>query len=350
MGISIRFDNAPKGTKNLITDVPGVLVGHKTIAHGKIQTGVTAILPHSGDLFHEKVPAAVHVINGFGKSSGLMQVQELGTIETPLLLTNTLSVGTCFDALARYMVERNPDICDTTSSVNPMVLECNDSVLNDTRGFHVTQEDAYESLAAADSNFEEGAVGGGRGMCCYQMKGGIGSASRVVCLDGRNYCVGALVMTNFGSMRDLIIAGDPVGKKLTKRLEQEADKGSIITVLATDIPLTQRQLARIARRAVIGISRTGGHTSSGSGEVVVAFSTGNRMPHEQGPDILSWQVLSEQAIDKLFRPTIGCVEEAVISSLFHAETVKGRAGHTVKALGDIINLQDYCHFRQNELE
>lgn len=257
MGLSIGFDGMPKGAKNLITDVPGVLVGHKTLAQGKIQTGVTAILPHDGDIFHSKVPGAVHVINGFGKSAGLMQVKELGTIETPILLTNTLSVGTCFDALARYMVEQNSDICDTTCSVNPLVLECNDSVLNDTRGFHVCVQDVYDAIGAASGSFEEGAVGAGRGMCCYQLKGGIGSSSRLIYLEDQQYCIGALTLTNFGSLKDLTINGDPIGKRLTKEREQETDKGSIITILATDVPLTSRQLERVARRAVIGIARTG---------------------------------------------------------------------------------------------
>ena len=341
MGLSIDFDSTLKGAKNLITDVPGVLVGHKTLARGEIQTGVTAILPYSGDIFHWKIPAAVHVINGFGKSVGLMQVKELGTIETPILLTNTLRVGTCFDALARYMVEQNSDICDTTCSVNPLVLECNDSVLNDTRGFHVCAQDVYDAIGAASSSFEEGAVGAGRGMCCYQLKGGIGSSSRLIHLEDQQYCIGALTLTNFGSLKDLTINGDPIGKRLTKEREQETDKGSIITILATDVPLTSRQLERVARRAVIGIARTGGHTSTGSGEVVVAFSTANRVPHEPIPAILKWDLLSETAIDQIFRPAIACVEESIISSLVHSSRVTGRKGHTVPGLRELVEISAY---------
>ena len=190
MGIPAKWNltigHLPHGPLNKISDVPGVTVGHCTLADGDVQTGVTALLPHPGDLFHEKLLAASHVINGFGKTTGLVQIDELGTLETPILFTNTLSVGTAETALVKYMLAQNPDICETTGSVNPVVCECNDSGLNDIRGLHVTEQNVFDALADCKADFAEGAVGAGRGMRCHGLKGGIGSASRVVELDGKN--------------------------------------------------------------------------------------------------------------------------------------------------------------------
>ena len=191
-----------------ISDVPGVTVGHCTLAEGNIQTGVTALLPHQGDVFHDKLLAASYVINGFGKTTGLVQIDELGTLETPILFTNTLSVGTVETALVKYMLARNPDICETTGSVNPVVCECNDSGLNDIRGLHVTEEHVFAALADCKADFAEGAVGAGRGMRCHGLKGGIGSASRQLELDGKQYTIGALVLSNHAVFDDLIVAGD----------------------------------------------------------------------------------------------------------------------------------------------
>ena len=197
----------PRGERDLITDVPGVKVGHVTLKEGDVHTGVTAVLPHGGNCFRDKVMAGVSVINGFGKSVGLIQIQELGTIETPILLTNTLSVGTACEELTRYMLEGNPDIGVTTGTVNCVVTECNDGRLNDIRGLHVRPEHVRQALESASEDFEEGAVGGGTGMVCLGLKGGIGSASRRVEADGRTYTVGALVMSNFGAPGNLIIGG-----------------------------------------------------------------------------------------------------------------------------------------------
>ena len=249
------FGIQQKGKRNLITDVAGITVGHCTLADGDVQTGVTALLPHQGDLFHDRCPAAVHVINGFGKSAGLVQVQELGYLETPLILTNTLSVGTAFTACVRYMLARNDQIGRAESTVNPVILECNDGYLNDIRGLHVTEDHVFAALDAADTAFALGAVGAGRGMSCYHLKGGIGSASRVFEIGGQTYTLGALAMTNFGSLIDLTIAGERIGKKLAA--EPEDAKGSCIMVLATDAPLSSRQLSRVARRAQSGLARTG---------------------------------------------------------------------------------------------
>ena len=203
------------GKRNLITDVPGVKVGHVTIRDGAdINTGVTAILPHEGNIFQDKVMAASCVINGFGKTMGLVQVEELGTIETPIIMTNTLSIGTAANALIKYMLQQNEDIGVKTGTVNPLVCECNDGTLNDIRGLHVTEEHVFQALDDCGEDFEEGVVGSGTGMCCLGLKGGIGSASRIVKLDGKEYTVGALVMSNFGGAGRLMIDGKQVGREI----------------------------------------------------------------------------------------------------------------------------------------
>ena len=332
-----RVGSLPPGPLNKISDVPGVTVGHCTLADGDVQTGVTALLPHPGDTFHEKVPAAAQVVNGFGKTAGLVQIEELGTLETPILFTNTLSVGTASTALVRYMLDRCPDICDTTSSVNPVVCECNDSGLNDIRGLHVTEADALAALADCRADFAEGAVGAGRGMRCHGLKGGIGSASRCIELDGRSYHMGALLLTNHARFEDLVVAGVPVSERLPRAdVPPHEDKGSVIVVLATDAPLSCRQLSRVARRAIVGLSRTGSYCGNGSGEIVIAFSTACRIPHYPEGDTLPLRALAENKIDLLFRAAAECVEEGVLSSLLHAETVTGRGGLTVPSLADLL--------------
>ncbi len=319
----LRFGRLEKGERNLITDVPGVTVGHRTLSEGKIQTGVTAIVPHPGNCFREKCPAAIHIINGFGKSAGMMQVQELGTLETPILLTNTLSVGTASTALIRYMLEGNPDIGVTTGTVNPLVLECNDGRLNDIRGLHVGEEHIFDALRAASADFEEGAVGAGTGMCCYGLKGGIGSASRIVPIGGKNYTLGTLLLTNFGALRDLTVCGQPVGRELADR--PLPDQGSVIVITATDLPLSSRQLGRVARRAQNGLARTGTITGTGSGEVVVCFSTANKISHYPEGPVTRAEYLHEEYIDTVFRAVGECVEESVVSSLLHAKTTPDTA-------------------------
>lgn len=326
----------PHGPRNKISDVPGVTVGHCTLAQGEIQTGVTALLPHQGDVFHEKLLAASYVINGFGKTTGLVQIDELGTLETPILFTNTLSVGTAETALVKYMLARNPDICETTGSVNPVVCECNDSGLNDIRGLHVTEEHVFAALADCRADFAEGAVGAGRGMRCHGLKGGIGSASRQLELDGECYTLGALVLSNHAVFDDLVVAGTPIRTLLEEKIPPHEDKGSIITVLATDIPLSERQLRRLCRRALVGLSRTGSYCGNGSGEIVIAFTTANRVPHDKATDILPLRMLHDDAINPLFRAVAECVEESVLSSLLHAETVTGHHGRTVQSLSELL--------------
>ena len=333
----IRVGNLPCGPLDKISDVPGVTVGHCTLTDGDVQTGVTALLPHQGDIFHDKVMAASHVINGFGKTTGLVQIDELGTLETPILFTNTLSVGTVETALVKYMLDKNPDICETTGSVNPVVCECNDSGLNDIRGLHVTEENALAALADCRADFAEGAVGAGRGMRCHGLKGGIGSASRVVELDGKQYTIGALVLSNHAVFDDLVVAGTPIQSLLDAHIPPHEDKGSIITVLATDIPLSERQLRRLCHRALVGLSRTGSFCGNGSGEIVIAFTTANRVPHYSEKAILPMGMLHDDAINPLFRAVAECVEESVLSSLLHAETVTGYHGRTVRCLSDLLD-------------
>ncbi len=334
----IRVGKLSCGPLDKISDVPGVTVGHCTLADGEVQTGVTALLPHPGDIFHDKVMAASHVINGFGKTTGLVQIEELGTLETPILFTNTLSVGTVETALVKYMLDRNPDICETTGSVNPVVCECNDSGLNDIRGLHVTEENVWAALADCRADFAEGAVGAGRGMRCHGLKGGIGSASRVVELDGKPYTIGALVLSNHAVFDDLVVAGTPIQTLLDASIPPHEDKGSIITVLATDIPLSERQLRRLCHRALVGLSRTGSFCGNGSGEIVIAFTTANRVPHDSEKAILPMSMVHDDAINPLFRAVAECVEESVLSSLLHAETVTGHHGRTVKSLRELLNL------------
>ena len=333
----IRVGNLPCGPLDKISDVPGVTVGHCTLTDGDVQTGVTALLPHQGDIFHDKVMAASHVINGFGKTTGLVQIDELGTLETPILFTNTLSVGTVETALVKYMLDKNPDICETTGSVNPVVCECNDCGLNDIRGLHVTEENARAALADCRADFAEGAVGAGRGMRCHGLKGGIGSASRVVELDGKQYTIGALVLSNHAVFDDLVVAGTPIQSLLEAHIPPHEDKGSIITVLATDIPLSERQLRRLCHRALVGLSRTGSFCGNGSGEIVIAFTTANRVPHYSETAILPMGMLHDDAINPLFRAVAECVEESVLSSLLHAETVTGYHGRTVRCLSDLLD-------------
>jgi D-aminopeptidase len=320
-----------QGRKNLITDVPGVLVGHVTLQDSEINTGVTCIKPHGGNLFCDKVMAASYVFNGYGKTAGLVQINELGTIETPILLTNTLSVGTAITATVKYMMEQNPDIGGSAGTVNAVVGECNDGTLNDIRGLHVTESHVREAIDACTDIFDQGAVGAGTGMCCLGFKGGIGSASRVISIGDRQYTVGALVLANFGGRGRLMIDGRQVGRELAER-DSAADKGSIIMIIATDAPLSERQLGRVAKRAGVGLSRTGSYMGNGSGDVAIAFTTANRVPHAAECAVLHYDMLADSYIDAIFDATAEAVEESIVSALWHADTTTGKNGVTVKGL------------------
>ena len=328
----------PSGPRNLITDVAGVRVGHATVQQGEVNTGVTAVLPHPGNLFLDKVMASAAVINGFGKSAGILQVQELGTIETPILLTNTLSVGTAFTGLCRYVLEQNAGAGVYTGSVNCLVTECNDGRLNDIQGLHVREEHVLQAISAAGETFEEGAVGGGTGMCCLGLKGGIGSASRVVELDGTACTVGALVMANFGRAGDLMIGGRHIDTRSAGDRLAVQDDGSIIMLLATDVPLSERQLGRMARRTAVALGRTGSYCGNGSGDIAIAFTTANRVPHRGGAAVEAYRMVRDDRIDPVFLAAVEAVEEAIISALYHARTLTGFQGRTSVGLRDFLGL------------
>lgn len=328
----------PQGAKNGITDVPGVRIGHCTLREGEINTGVTAILPHSGNLFRRKVVAASHVINGFGKSTGLVQIDELGTIETPILLTNTLSVGTCATALIREAIAQNPDIGRTTSTVNPVVGECNDGPLNDIQALAITEEHARIALRAAhDGPVEQGSVGAGTGMTCFGFKGGIGSSSRQFELDEATYHLGALVLTNFGNAGDLVLAdGRRPSLETAEALSKAQEKGSVIIVLATDVPLDHRQLNRVTKRVGAGLARLGSFWGHGSGDIAIAFTTGNTVDHDGKIDVAEMHVLNENRIDLLFRAAAEATQEAVLNSMLSADEFVGRGGTTRASLAHIL--------------
>ncbi|NIX75295.1 P1 family peptidase [Microvirga terricola] len=325
----------PSGPNNAITDVPGVSVGHVTLNEGELRTGVTAILPHGGNLYREKPVAAVHVLNGFGKSAGLVQVEELGAIETPLLLTNTLSVGTCATALVRHAIEHNPDIGRETATVNPVVFECNDGFLNDIQALAVTEQHARSALEAARTDFAVGAVGAGCGMSTFGFKGGIGTASRVIEFDGKAFHFGVLVLSNFGRPGDLRL---PDGTVVTPAMAEPAatEKGSIIIVAATDIPLSDRQLRRVIRRSGVGLARLGSFWGHGSGDIALGFTTANIVHHDERAALVSQRLLNEDRIDLLFEAMADTTQEAVLDALVAAGPMTGRSGHHRPGLADAL--------------
>ncbi|MGO4282116.1 D-aminopeptidase [Cupriavidus sp. OV038] len=326
--------NLPAGSRNAITDVPGVSVGHRTLADGACQTGVTVIRPHAGNVYTHKVPAAAVVLNGFGKSIGLVQVEELGVLETPIALTNTFSVGTVAQAQIRAAIAENPEIGRGWPTVNPLVFECNDGYLNDIQAMAVQEADYAGALATAGAEVAQGAVGAGRGMSSFGVKGGIGTASRLA----GGYTVGAMVLSNFGTAESLIYAGQAVGSRLAERLaaKTETEKGSIIMVVATDAPLDARQLRRLALRAGTGLARTGSVFGHGSGDIALAFSTAYTVPHLADVPMPAVPMVHESRLDPLFRAAADSVEQAIVHALWHAEPVTGRDGHHRAALRELL--------------
>ena len=345
----------PPGPFDAITDVSGVRVGHATLMRGdNIRTGVTAILPHTGNLFQEKVPAAVFVGNGFGKLMGSTQVRELGEIETPILLTSTLNVPRVADALLDWMLALPGN--ETVRSINPVVGETNDGLLNDIRSRPVGRDDVFAALNAAHGGqVEEGSVGAGTGTTAFGFKGGIGTASRVVPASAGGYTVGVLVQSNFGGV--LSIGGAPVGQELGQfylreqlspspgrtpsRVPRQGDArlaaidradGSIMMVVATDAPIDARNLERLAARAMLGLARTGAASSNGSGDYVVAFGTASDGRVRSADSLRRVTVLGNEAMSPLFLAAIEATEEAVVNSLLRATTVVGRDGTRVEAL------------------
>ncbi|GBG93766.1 D-aminopeptidase [Ligilactobacillus salitolerans] len=326
------------GKMNLISDVLGIKVGHKTIQTERLKTGVTVIVPPVDNIFAHKLPAAVQVINGFGKSTGLVQVEELGTLETPIVLTNTLSVGVGYNYLVKKALVENPEIGLSTGTVNPLVMECNDGAVNNIRDLGVSEEDIAAAFDNASAEFAEGCVGGGTGMCCYDLKGGIGSASRQIEIDGQTFTLGVLVMSNYGYVQDLNIYNQPVGQKIKEldEYQRRDEDGSIISIIATDIPFNSRQLKRIAKRSSVGITRTGSFIGNDSGEITLAFSTANQIDHEPKKQLTTQLAISDDQMDRYFRMTVATEEESVLSSLVHAQTTKDRKGEYRLSLADAL--------------
>ncbi|WP_026695093.1 P1 family peptidase [Peribacillus kribbensis] len=330
--LEIKIGTLPPGSKNCITDVEGVKVGHFTLnqpleGEEYLATGVTAVLPHSGNLYKEKAAAASYVINGFGKTTGLVQINELGLLESPIMLTNTFGIPAVTQGTLEYMLDENPEIGDTAGTINIVVGECNDSYLNSIRLFGVKPEHAKKAIMNARTDrAAEGAVGAGKGMMCFGYKGGIGSSSRLV----EDYTLGCLVLSNFGSREEF--------KSLHYQIKQDGSglqdtpDGSIIIIIAVDAPLNDRQLGRIAKRAGIGLGRTGSHFSHGSGDIVIAFSTAGTSPHFYEEKTEQRLQLREDhpIMNKLFAAAAEAAEEAILNSLSQAETTKGRKGRIVQ--------------------
>ncbi|MCA0984811.1 P1 family peptidase [Halobacillus yeomjeoni] len=335
----VKIGSLETGKLNKITDVAGVKVGHTTLSEGSCQTGVTAVIPHERNLFKEKLIASTHVINGFGKTMGTIQIKELGTLETPIVLTNTLNIGVAAEAVMEKTLETNPDIGRSTGSINPVVGECNDMYLNDLRAMFVEKEHVHKAMTETKIDFEEGCVGAGTGMLCYSLKGGVGSSSRTIPLEHGNYTLGVLVVTNFGYISDLRIDGKPVGEQLSRYVipsGETKDRGSIMVIIATDLPVSERQLNRIIKRSVTGLSRTGSVITTGSGEVAIGFSTANKIPHEPNGDLLSTSTIHDDEIDEAFRAVGEATEEAVLNALIMATPVKGRGGNERPTLSELI--------------
>ncbi len=336
----------PPGPRNAITDVAGVRVGQVTLIEGRdVRTGVTVILPHGGNIFQQKVPAGISVGNGYGKLTGVTQVRELGTLETPIVLTNTLSVPTAAEALIDYTLGLPGN--EGVESVNPVVGETNDGWLSDIRGRHVTKAHVLEAIrTASEGPVAEGAVGAGTGTTCFGYKGGIGTASRRLPAERGGYTVGVLVQTNFGGV--LTIRGVPFDKKETaggagslgaipagedSPVPPGAD-GSCMIVVATDAPLDARDLERLATRALLGIARTGGYFSNGSGDYAVAFSAAEavRVPHRSPSATRTVTLLRDERLSPLFQAAAEAAEEAILDSLFKAVRTEGKDGHVAEAL------------------
>jgi len=334
-----------KGHYNKITDVAGVTVGHTTIDTDRHKTGVTIVMPSENNIFKHKLTAACHVINGFGKTTGLIQIEELGTLESPIALTNTLNVGLVQDGLIDYMVHKCNHEGVLFKSFNPVVAECNDSYLNDIQSRAINQSHVSQAIESASVDFAMGDVGCGKGTSCHQLKGGVGSASRILELADKDYTLGVLVQTNHGRLQDLVVDGKPLGQIIlgTKKYEDyknstaedsSLDKGSIIIILATDLPVSDRQLKRICKRASVGLARLGAYIGHGSGEIVIGFTTAHQ--HDSQDTIMQMHQLKEEKLEVVFQAMVSSVEEAVLSSMLHADSVTGLDGNVRLALKEFL--------------
>jgi D-aminopeptidase len=333
------------GSRNGITDVPGVRVGHATVhyedGHGVARTGVTAIWPAAGDLVRQPVPAGSFVLNGFGEITGRTAADEWGVASSPVVLTATMSVGIVYHAVQRYLCRRDPEL-GRLELVIPLVGECDDSFLNDSRGFHVTEEHVFAALdGATDGPVAEGCIGAGTGMQCFEFKGGIGSASRALDQADGGYIVGVLVQTNLGARPLLTIDGVPVGRELTDLMPEgrlpdywgeAGNGGSCIVAVATDAPLLSHQVAKLAKRSALGLARVGSIGANSSGELMFAWTTANRGSVGGGTRTRTVEVLNDRCIDAVYQAVVEATEEAVINALFLAETTVGRDGNVLHAL------------------
>jgi D-aminopeptidase len=347
--LGFRIGTLPTGPLNAITDVAGVRVGHTTliegdgplvVGEGPVRTGVTAVLPHD-DIFYNRVIAGSFVLNGAGEVSGLTQVAEWGLLETPILLTNTMAVGKVSDAAVKWMTRRFPGIGTDYDVIIPLVGECDDSWLNDAVGRHVRSEHIYRAIEqAAAGPVAEGSVGAGTGLITCDFKAGIGTSSRRVSVGqgeaARTYTLGILVQSNFGVMRSLRVDGAPVGDMLEREFSPDGRRlknaGSIIVVLATDAPLLSSQLVRLCKRAALGIGRVGSFAAHGSGEILVGFSTANKVPRVTSRMTAAIEVLLDEACDGLYEAIVECTEEAIVNSLCMADEMRGPTGHVAPAL------------------
>ena len=338
----VGFGDMPPGPKNMITDVPDVRVGHLTLSEGSgelvvgkgpVRTGVTVVLPHSGNLFERPVKGAYFAFNGCGGLFGALQLDEFGLIDTPIGLTNTMAIGTVADGIIRYTLARVPQAGIELDTIIPIVSECDDSHLNDARGLHVRSEHVALAIEAASDHVDEGAVGAGTGMMCYDFKGGIGTSSRVVKTAAGEFTLGTLVLSNHGERQELVVDGIPIGKLVRAPNPRREEKGSIVMIVATDAPLDARQLGRLAKRAVMGLATTGSCAHNGSGDIVIAFSTANvhdKFKYTDG--CVTDQIMVDREMDPLFRATVDCTAESIVNSLFAAETTEGRDGHVAPSL------------------
>ncbi|HEU5055497.1 MAG TPA: P1 family peptidase [Kofleriaceae bacterium] len=345
--LGIALGTFATGRYNAITDVRGVLVGHTTLVRGKggpsrpgagpVRTGVTAILPRAGNVYDQKALAGGFVLNGAGELSGLTQIMEWGIIETPILLTNTLSVGTCSAAAVEYMVAAYPSIGREADVIIPVVGECDDSWLNDIAGGHVHSNHVHDAIESARSGtVEEGNVGGGTGMMTCGFKGGIGTSSRRLPQSLGSYTIGVLVMSNFGNREDLRVDGIPIGRMLAPRYahieERRSSYGSIIAVVATDAPLIAHQLTRLCKRVALGIGRAGSFAAHNSGEIVIAFSSANSVPRQPNRPVYRLRVLHDARMDPLYQAAVEATEEAILNAICMATDMDGVDGHFAPAL------------------
>jgi D-aminopeptidase len=342
--LGLAIGTLSPGPLNAITDVEGVRVGHVTLRRGEgalrpgegpVRTGVTAILPHGGDLWREKVPAATWVLNGTGEMTGSIWIHTQGALEVPILLTNTMNVGRVMDGVVAYMLKHYPDIGIGDDVVAPIVAECDDSTLNDARGLHVSIEDTLRAIEGAKGGpVAEGAVGAGTGMMAFGFKAGIGTSSRVLPDAQGGYTVGVLVNTNMhgDERRHLLVDGVPIGREITDLMPTQGQEGSIVVVVATDAPLDHLKLERLASKASLGLARTGARSHHGSGDLFIAFSTGNRVPHYPKERIYALRVVADAHLDPIFEAAQEATEEAILNALTMATTTVGRDGNTAHAI------------------